>query len=783
MAATMTGLEFSITGSTEEARNSIVKLTNALNKAKNALSGTGGSANNTARDLKNTGNAAAKAASGGLGKFLSSLKRIAMYRMIRGIISGITQALKEGISNMYEYSRVAGTEFKGAMDTAKSAMTTWKNSLAAMLAPIIEWAIPYLQMFIEWIVKLNNTIGAFFAGITGKKTYSAAIWYQDKYTDSVQSTTKAVKELRAYLAPFDELNVLPSDNSSGGGGSSTPDYSKMFEERDVPEWATNVGDFLEEIKGIFTDFWNWLSQLDFVEAIQKGWNTFGEWLREKIENLGELMGGVPQWVEDWLDALFPKEVEVPGPETVLVTGESEVETTAIHNMYLRSEYKAAAENAIANQTSAVSAPNRITVGGSVTTVSPTVMHSTYLRNEYKAAVKDAIGDTVSVEGPQTINITGKPTFNVLFGEDSNPSAALEKQLGVTLNNGHATTLSDGTVVSSTIYQGGSTTTGTGTSSIFNTGGSSALTADEALIAILAGAIVPEALLGGSASTAAGLADATIWDDIDKALKEHPLTIDVEGNLTKATDKTDGSTKVSSVAEFIKTAFASGWTYPNVWTIAQFVSTAFKSGWTYPELYTIAKLWAYMDGLDYYPVLEALAKFMGWTTDSTTPMTSAKKDTPVSDYSQHGGGGHVVLASGGIFAGGAWHDIAAYARGGLPGGGQMFIAREAGPELVGTLKGHTAVMNNDQIVASVSAGVARAISNIEFHMRGASSYIPTYAEDEETEEAMYRAFVRAWNEVNPDGLGGDVYLDGEQLYRNVVKHNRQNTRATGVNAMA
>lgn len=44
-------------------------------------------------------------------------------------------------------------------------------------------------------------------------------------------------------------------------------------------------------------------------------------------------------------------------------------------------------------------------------------------------------------------------------------------------------------------------------------------------------------------------------------------------------------------------------------------------------------------------------------------------------------------------------------------GQMFVAREAGPELVGTVGGHTAVMNNDQIVASVAAGVARAVASV------------------------------------------------------------------------
>ena len=50
----------------------------------------------------------------------------------------------------------------------------------------------------------------------------------------------------------------------------------------------------------------------------------------------------------------------------------------------------------------------------------------------------------------------------------------------------------------------------------------------------------------------------------------------------------------------------------------------------------------------------------------------------------------------------------YAKGGFPDMGQLFIAREAGAELVGNIGGRTAVMNNDQIVESVSAGVYQAV---------------------------------------------------------------------------
>lgn len=50
-----------------------------------------------------------------------------------------------------------------------------------------------------------------------------------------------------------------------------------------------------------------------------------------------------------------------------------------------------------------------------------------------------------------------------------------------------------------------------------------------------------------------------------------------------------------------------------------------------------------------------------------------------------------------------------AEGGYPASGQLFMAREAGPEMVGTIGGRTAVANNDQIVEAVSAGVYNAVT--------------------------------------------------------------------------
>ena len=52
----------------------------------------------------------------------------------------------------------------------------------------------------------------------------------------------------------------------------------------------------------------------------------------------------------------------------------------------------------------------------------------------------------------------------------------------------------------------------------------------------------------------------------------------------------------------------------------------------------------------------------------------------------------------------------YKMGGFPTSGELFMAREAGPELVGTMNGRTAVANNNQIVEGIRAGVYEAVAS-------------------------------------------------------------------------
>ena len=91
-------------------------------------------------------------------------------------------------------------------------------------------------------------------------------------------------------------------------------------------------------------------------------------------------------------------------------------------------------------------------------------------------------------------------------------------------------------------------------------------------------------------------------------------------------------------------------------------------------------------------------------------------------------------------------------GGFPDYGEMFIAREDGPELVGRIGNRTAVANNDQIVegiASANDGVINAIY------------------------AMAQRIVTAIEEN-----GGDVYMDGDKVGEKVTSYQNRKNRMYG-----
>ena len=97
-------------------------------------------------------------------------------------------------------------------------------------------------------------------------------------------------------------------------------------------------------------------------------------------------------------------------------------------------------------------------------------------------------------------------------------------------------------------------------------------------------------------------------------------------------------------------------------------------------------------------------------------------------------------------------IPKFADGGFPQTGELFIAREAGAEMVGSIGRRTAVANNDQIVEGIAYGVSVANRESDSLLREQNTLLRAMLEKE-----------------------SGVYLDGKKITKNVEKHQRDRGR--------
>ena len=215
---------------------------------------------------------------GKLGFLANQFARVAMYRFIRTVIKEITQAMVTGVNNVYAYSTAIGGSLAPAMDSIATSGLYASNALGAMASPILESLAPAIDFLIDKFVALINIINQFFAFLGGHATWTKAIKQQTKFNSELGkgggAARHAKKELDLYLASFDELHVMNDPNKHsggrGGGAGGGLDPSSMFEQA---EFDGPVADFASRIKELFANK-DWKGLGIFIgESINKGINA------------------------------------------------------------------------------------------------------------------------------------------------------------------------------------------------------------------------------------------------------------------------------------------------------------------------------------------------------------------------------------------------------------------------------------------------------------------------------------------------------------------------------
>lgn len=93
----------------------------------------------------------------------------------------------------------------------------------------------------------------------------------------------------------------------------------------------------------------------------------------------------------------------------------------------------------------------------------------------------------------------------------------------------------------------------------------------------------------------------------------------------------------------------------------------------------------------------------------------------------------------------------FASGGYPNTGELFLAREAGPELVGSIRGRSAVANNDQIVEGIRQGVYEAVSAAQNSNQGGTIEVKLYIDGRQVAASVEKAQRERGATIYPGGV--------------------------------
>lgn len=586
-----------------------------------------------------------------------SIGRIALYRAVRSAIKNISSAAREGIQNLVRYSAAMNsTDAANAnrtMSEYASTLQQVKNSIGAAVMPVLTALLPLINTIASAFITAANAINMFFQALQGKGTFTKAKKNSVDYAKSLNTASGAAKELQKTLLGFDEINRLNDKNSGGGGGASGVDYSNMFEEAQVSDKVKKIAEWTKKTIDKIKEF---LTSAIGILTTALGLFVIGAILAFSGANiplgLGMMvLGGV----------LFAKEIAAKWGSL-----SEEVKDSIMKIMLI--------------------------VGGAVFAIGAILAFS---------GANIPLGIGLMLTGAAILGTAAKLDWNRL-------KKSLQGTLGII------------TAAVSTAFL--------------------------ALGAVLtfSGANVPLGI-GLMIVGAAGLAATVVanWDSISQLCKQAlekakrvivsvgylalgvllcctviglPLGIGLieEGAKSLAEKRTpvwdNVSTKAKEVFEDVKKiAKSSGMVALGVLLCFTGVGIPLGLGMLIEGGASLAQSRDPDWNSIFTPIKNAWAAISNWWNTSVQPIIDNWKNKINNIFS----GAKSVSVSGGGGSGrsGSFGKVSLKANGGFVSSGELFAARESGPEMVGTIGGRTAVANNDQIVEAVSAGVARAVASV------------------------------------------------------------------------
>lgn len=710
----------------------------------------------------------AEKSQGTFGKLLSTFKRLTLLRVLRRIIQEIGKAFEEGLKNAYMFSKTVNGELSKTLNSIASLGMQMKNQIGAALGELLMNVRPIVEAIENLVIRIADAMSRLFAVLGGRSTYNKAVASTQEWASATESGAAAAKEWKKQLLGFDEINKLEAPGDSGSGsGKKADDIGKWEEAVAQMEWAKQLRDITiswfqslnlepiinawERLKQAVSGFislvndalyWAYTKVLlplagwtiekglpvtliavaeafelittvldklsplfnEFFEVIIKPFAKFiGDNFVKIMEDLAETFEGLREKVEQ-ANTLGEFIQSLDGKEKVIV---------AIATAILAVSLAIATFNIVKGAIDAVTTAFKLLtspVGLAIIAIAGLTLVAIDLYQKFDTVREkfDAVGEKFA-EFKERFH---EPEYWAELGTAI--VEAISTAIGAAIGS-ILTTLKD--IVDQLV---------TNIKTAIKENFSKDLNADGETTWDEIGANILIGILEGIVNAIKG---------IGKWIKEHVLKPFVDG-FKEAFGIASPAEEMKPIGEYIWEGVLEGivnkikeigeWIKTKVWEpFKEAVKSAFGIGSDdgaaenakpFGEALAeglkdgIAKIWAGLDSWftsTIWAPLESLfsglaANCQTWVSNIQSLWNSAKT---MGDNLYNSNVDVEGLYS--VYPG----QYSQKASGGFVDDGELFLARESGAELVGSVGGRTAVMNNDQIVAAVSSGVASAVASV------------------------------------------------------------------------
>lgn len=182
-------------------------------------------------------------------KAVIDMSRALSLMAFRMAIRTVMRLTKEGIENLAKYSREVDNAFNGAVSRMMSKVTELKNSFAAAIAPVIQAIEPYVVRIANFLINTFNQLSLLMASLFGQKTFYKAIPVTEDYAESLDTAANSAKKLKKQLMGIDELTILQDPNEGASGVKpGLADPAEMFTIEKVADHAEDLQSIKDKLR-------------------------------------------------------------------------------------------------------------------------------------------------------------------------------------------------------------------------------------------------------------------------------------------------------------------------------------------------------------------------------------------------------------------------------------------------------------------------------------------------------------------------------------------------------